>query len=188
MPESEMPAGNLIELAGRIASRMRLNEINLISSKLLRQPVFVNEAEAALRCEFGFKVDHGYVAAQKRLAAMIHFFADGRVKQGQEDERQLFKVEAAFAAIYVVDGDDPIDDATLEAFAQMNGVYNCWPYWREFLQSSTTRMGITPVTLPLITGHRIEEILRKRTENLVAREVELTAPSLRMPDIAQSEK
>jgi hypothetical protein len=36
----------------------------------------------------------------------------------------------------------------LSAFAQGNGIYNAWPYWREFLQSSTVRMGLPPFIVP----------------------------------------
>lgn len=35
----------------------------------------------------------------------------------------------------------------LEAFSRINGIYHAWPYWREFVQSSTTRAGLPPLTL-----------------------------------------
>lgn len=37
----------------------------------------------------------------------------------------------------------------LAAFASLNGVFNAWPYFREFLQSATTRMGLPQFVLPV---------------------------------------
>lgn len=46
--------------------------------------------------------------------------------------------------------------AELEAFANLNGVFNAWPYFREFLQSATTRMGLPPFVLPVFRVRRAE--------------------------------
>ena len=37
----------------------------------------------------------------------------------------------------------------LQEFAEVNGVFNVWPYCREFIQTTTARMGLPPVVLPL---------------------------------------
>jgi len=37
------------------------------------------------------------------------------------------------------------------AFGKMTGVYNAWPYWREYVQSTVGRLSLPPLTLPLIT-------------------------------------
>lgn len=42
----------------------------------------------------------------------------------------------------------------LEAFANLNGVFNAWPYFREFVQSVTTRMGLPPFVLPVFRVQR----------------------------------
>lgn len=43
----------------------------------------------------------------------------------------------------------------LAAFAQINGVFNAWPYIRETVQSLTTRMGLPPLTLAVF---RVPEV------------------------------
>lgn len=35
----------------------------------------------------------------------------------------------------------------LDSFAKINGIYHAWPYWREFVQSSTARAGLPGLTL-----------------------------------------
>jgi preprotein translocase subunit SecB len=41
----------------------------------------------------------------------------------------------------------------VKAFATTNGMLNVWPYWREFVQSVTSRAGLPPLTLPLFRVH-----------------------------------
>lgn len=43
----------------------------------------------------------------------------------------------------------------LAAFAQTNGVFNAWPYWREYLQATLQRMQLPPIVLPLMTMKQI---------------------------------
>ncbi len=40
--------------------------------------------------------------------------------------------------------------ANAEDFGRVNGVYNSWPYLREFVRSSLVRLGLPPFDLPLL--------------------------------------
>lgn len=46
----------------------------------------------------------------------------------------------------------------LKLFADGNAVFNVWPYWREFVQSTMSRMGLPPITIPVfrVLGPRDE--------------------------------
>ena len=61
----------------------------------------------------------------------------------------IFSVEASFRLTYRTSEAGLLTPPVLEAFAMTNGVYNAWPYWREFAQNTTARMGIVPVILPV---------------------------------------
>lgn len=37
-----------------------------------------------------------------------------------------------------------------ETFGRVNGIYNAWPYLREYVQSSLLRLGLPPFELPLL--------------------------------------
>lgn len=162
MSEHEQAAEGLMALASVAAPYMRLADICLIDAHVHREAEVPTSPDARLKCNFGFKVDHGFQEETKHLVAVVQFFSKGRFQE-QDDEKLLFKVEAAYTVAYVMEGIDTLPKQTIEAFAKMNGVYNCWPYWREFLQSSAVRMGIPAVTLPLITGTRIEEIFKRKS-------------------------
>jgi hypothetical protein len=49
------------------------------------------------------------------------------------------------------------DDEELDAFAKINSVFNAWPYWRELAQSTSVRMGIPPIVIPLLTVRTVLE-------------------------------
>lgn len=61
----------------------------------------------------------------------------------------LLLVEATFTLSYQLKSRDDILTDDLSVFAKINALHNVWPYWREFVQNITMRMGIPPVTLKL---------------------------------------
>jgi hypothetical protein len=50
--------------------------------------------------------------------------------------------ECTLVLAYGVRGEDPLEDNDVEQFAQVNSPMHAWPYWREFAQSSSARLGI----------------------------------------------
>lgn len=46
-------------------------------------------------------------------------------------------------------------DKYLRAFSNVNGVFNVWPYFREFVQTTTTRMGVPAYILPT---YRVDDV------------------------------
>jgi hypothetical protein len=50
----------------------------------------------------------------------------------------------------------PADDVLAE-FASTNGVFNAWPYWREFIQTTVARMELPPLVLPVFRLERRPE-------------------------------
>ena len=41
------------------------------------------------------------------------------------------------------------DQDLVQDFAETNGVYNAWPYWRELIQSTASRIGLHGIVLPV---------------------------------------
>lgn len=67
-------------------------------------------------------------------------------ESSEEDQEALITIEARFEAIYRAKRE--LEKEELQAFAARNVGYNVWPYWREYLQSTCNRMGITPIKVP----------------------------------------
>jgi hypothetical protein len=71
-------------------------------------------------------------------------------KKATPSEEAPLAVEVGFETDYTLrDGFVPSDEAIV-AFKDGNAIFNVWPYFREFLQSSTTRMGHPPLTAPFL--------------------------------------
>ncbi len=58
----------------------------------------------------------------------------------------LFEIEADFEACYL--SEKEVTREELEAFSQIHIGPTVWPYWREFVQSSCSRMGIDTIRVP----------------------------------------
>lgn len=59
-----------------------------------------------------------------------------------EDFEPLAEMVAHFTARYRCP--DQLDEDVINAFAPENVCYHIWPYWREYVQSTCARMGISP--------------------------------------------
>ena len=90
-----------------------------------------------------------------RICAEVRFTLEGRMEQGRTGPPS-FLIEATFQGIYEVPTDIETDESSLELFAQTNGTFNLWPYWREFVQSMSARMGLPTITVP---SYRVEEAM-----------------------------
>ncbi|NQT35846.1 MAG: protein-export chaperone SecB [Planctomycetes bacterium] len=66
------------------------------------------------------------------------------------DGPNMFNIRATFAILYEYDTTDEISPEQMAAFGNVIGVNNAWPYWREFVQSITSRMGFPSLTLPFL--------------------------------------
>lgn len=56
-------------------------------------------------------------------------------------------IEARFVLQYTLSEPDEVTEDQLTHFAVFNGTFNAWPYWREYAQQASLRLGLTP---PLI--------------------------------------
>jgi hypothetical protein len=77
-------------------------------------------------------------------------FAATLTSDADEKTEVLVSIRARFIVMYSVTSFEGIDDEHLRAFSATNGVFNAWPYWREFVQNMTARMGLpVPITIPV---------------------------------------
>lgn len=66
-----------------------------------------------------------------------------------ENKEELLIVTAEFKLAYTLENRKGINRKDLLEFARINAPFNVWPYWREFVQNTTMRMGIPPIVLRL---------------------------------------
>jgi hypothetical protein len=66
-----------------------------------------------------------------------------------EQKKQPLALRVEYELKYRVPADFKATKAEISSFAKVNGVYNAWPYFREYVQSTMLRMNLPPVILPV---------------------------------------
>jgi hypothetical protein len=69
-------------------------------------------------------------------------------KQDPSPDEILGEITAKFVVRYLITTDDNPTQEMLQAFAD-NAVHHMWPYWREFLQATSTRLRLPSIVLPM---------------------------------------
>jgi len=76
------------------------------------------------------------------------FYAAGaRLVEKEKGDDPLVEVQATFNAVYR--SREQLSQDSVKEFSEQHVGYHVWPYWREFVQSSCTRLGVAPIRIPL---------------------------------------
>jgi hypothetical protein len=59
-------------------------------------------------------------------------------------------LNASFFVAYGLPSANEHPSAALEAFAELNGLYHVWPYWRELVHTVTGRVGLAPFVISVL--------------------------------------
>ena len=68
----------------------------------------------------------------------------------KEGAEPVVCVKAEYELLYSLPEDFNASAAELAAFAETNGIHHAWSYFREFVQSAFTRMGLPVLTIPVL--------------------------------------
>lgn len=79
-----------------------------------------------------------------------------KIRPAREGDDVLAEVGAVFDLAYHVPKDEVFSSEEVEGFGQLNAVFNAWPYWREYVQTSLSRMAMPGLTVPLYRMPRRE--------------------------------
>jgi preprotein translocase subunit SecB len=130
------------EQAAALLSRLRLHDISLYKSEAAGAGPPLGAVEPVpLSAELDSEVEH-------RGSEGVDFAVKLRVACG---ETLTFHIEATFLARYrFAEKAKPASRIELEAFRKSHAVLAVWPYLREFVQTTTARMGFPTEPLPLL--------------------------------------
>jgi hypothetical protein len=75
----------------------------------------------------------------------------GDSEEGAQDDKVYVEIDTEFCAHYEIDSnlEDSELHPALEEFGRYNIGYHVWPYWREYVQSTCTRLNIPPIPVPM---------------------------------------
>ncbi len=81
------------------------------------------------------------------LRLAVHFQMAAKAR---DSGKPVVRVEAVFEADYeLAQGFQPTDEQ-VKAFQGGNAIFNVWPYFREYLQTTLVRMSLPPLTAPFL--------------------------------------
>jgi len=133
------------KLAAKVADRIEITNVKLISSQAYQSPA----AAGGTHClNININVNFHAGKKDKTLSIFPAFSLIGNLKDSKNQDPDLI-IKAEFVLIYKVSDFTGLDQKCFEAFGKSNGIYNAWPYWREFVQNTVTRMTLPPLTIPV---------------------------------------
>jgi len=138
-----------IQLARQVARHVQLKYVTMKSAHIesalppdqpVSEPVSINQQH---RCSFDEKLLDDrrdiHVTTEFRLQA----------SKNASEKSELVKLEVTFVLVYTLPLDAKYEPHCVQHFAELNGVYNAWPYWREIVQSATGRVGLGGIMVPV---------------------------------------
>jgi len=168
----------------KIAQRIRLNDVRLRWSQLGRFTLHGEPDEDWSRKAFLFfgshavlpedepaEVDEFLVQAvfQLRYFAGLDSALSDSAPEPDEENPPDIAIEAAFDLVYEIKDWANTTPTDFDQFALANGTHNAWPYWREFAQNTSVRLGLHPYVvgpfkLPSRDDAREEQVPPDRSE------------------------
>ena len=127
-----------------VSDRVELKDVRLISSKCSQTPEATIGKKTyninySSKCQTDKK--NGYII----VIPEFHFEAFSESK----NQKSAILIDASFVLVYKINTFQGLTKIGFKQFANLNGIYNAWPYWREFVQNTIVRMGLTPLSIPV---------------------------------------
>lgn len=134
-----------LELALTVSDRIELESVRLMSCNC-EQLQLVGPGPKNFEIEK--KSTSGMDKGTKRVFVTIDFVLK-TFETGADNKEPFVVIQASFLLIYNADTLEGITEEAVELFGSTNGIFNAWPYWREFVQNTTMRMTLPPLTIPV---------------------------------------
>lgn len=140
-PQSESKA----KLSAKVSARVEIEEVSLLSADVRRSDEFKpGKTQVEFQPEIAYRLDK----ANSRISLKIRFVLTLSNRDRNEKTYEALKFDVVFVLTYKLSSLGGLTRSHFSAFGELNGVFNVWPYWREFVQSTTTRMGLPPLMVP----------------------------------------
>jgi hypothetical protein len=125
--------------AAIISKEVEIRNVLLAECQASRQPGLL--ADMDLRIDV--RVTPQYDAKAKVIVLRTCFSLLGRCQS-----KEALKISATLILLYSIAKPEVLNPERLKLFGELNGAYNAWPYWREFVQSTGARMGLPQLIVP----------------------------------------
>jgi preprotein translocase subunit SecB len=135
-----------MKAVARVAQKATLEEIYLVDAKANRDPLVMPSETLSLKYAYSSNI---LQSTKDNLP--IHCKFSVAAFNPKKPDNIVMTIEASFCVSYIIKALSDVNTNDIEQFSKINPIYNLWSYWREFVQSMTTRMGFPLLTIPLLT-------------------------------------
>ena len=145
-PTTLVVSGKTTDLAAKVAQHVDICGVRLVD-QAARMSQIVDEPPKLRRSvrEHRFTRDNDKGVVRVDVAFLFELAEN----TDESKKNPTVSMRATFAMFYEVKGLSGFSDEEIDAFAKVNGAYNAWPFWREFVYSTMSRMGLPPIALPV---------------------------------------
>lgn len=141
-----------LALASMVALRVEIKGVQLVET-LAKHPLgsIPSDVSVSHSAQTTLSGD----ASEILVVARFQLVSAQKSEEGQPPHAEpALLINATFALAYALKSAEGIQKQNLDAFGELNGIYNCWPYWREYVQQMTGRFGLPTLTLPVFQPTR----------------------------------
>lgn len=151
-----------------VSDRVQIRDVRLMSCSCKQMPAAMSGKKSydiTSSTDVQLNEDQGFIV----VIAKFHFEAS----IGKKSQQPVLTMDASFVLTYQIDRFEGLTEEGFEQFANLNGIYNAWPYWREFVQNMIGRMGLPPLTIPVfrIVQSSPKAKARRKTKKRKAKKV-----------------
>lgn len=132
-------------LAGEVAQRVEIEDFRLVKTSA-RQNLLPGPLPTVVNLSFSYRTDLDREG--KRITVYPLFIFDA-THHDSADALAPLHIEAEFLIRYTIKEMDGLTDENFKAFGELNGRYNGWPYWREYVHQMLSRMGLPSFLVPV---------------------------------------
>jgi hypothetical protein len=148
-----------MERAGLISRQVELHSVSLYKAELVSHvdPLDPPE-EIQLKQSYRARYE-----LQKRHSKYLFVYVDLNFAASERTEEEAsidrLVLDATYLLVYTLKAEAEKPEDALQHFAELNGTYNVWPYWRELVQTVTGRVGLAAIVVPVFRpeGRQIKD-------------------------------
>ena len=138
-----------LDRAGLVSRHVEIESV-VLTRILMETQLDPLEMPEELRLTQRFRCTYEVPASQPdRLHVRVELGVDASQPEEVQDGDALVHLRAQYLAVYRLDDPGSYPEDALRHFAELNGTYNVWPYWRELVHTSAARAGLTNMLVPV---------------------------------------
>lgn len=144
-PFKEVIPTDSLKTVAEVVPKLEIRDIRLLnlSCGLTAPP----PPAGAIRIDLSHEVSVDLIE-NSALGVQVHYSLNASPEAA--DSAPFLKMTVIFQLLYDGENLSAISAEKRQMFGDINGVHNAWPYFRELVQSVSSRMGLPPLTVPLL--------------------------------------